>query len=86
MVSRAMEHLRKVKSEDPSHPLIKHKQTDQPAEKVTFGFHILKKFKDPLTRQAEKGIRIFNQDSNVKILNSKSEFNHPPMSRIRIQK
>ena len=87
MVSRAMEHLRKLKSEDPSHPLVKHKQTDHPAEKkVTFGFQILKKFKDPLTRQAEEGIRIFNQDPNVKILNSKSEFNHPPMSRIRIQK
>ena len=33
MVSRAMEHLRKLKSEDPSHPLVKHKQTDHPTEK-----------------------------------------------------
>ena len=44
MVSRAMEHIRKLKSEDPSHPLVKRKQTDYPAEKK------VKKFKDPLTR------------------------------------
>ena len=71
----------------PAHLLVKHKHSDHPTEKrVTFGFNILKKFKDPLTRQAEEGVRIFNQGPSIKIFNSKSEFNHPPMSKIRIDK
>ena len=87
MVTRAKEHLGKLKKDDPAHPLVKHKRTDHPNDKkVTFQFNILEKFKDPLTRQAEEGLRIVKPKPGVKILNSKSEFNHPPISRVQIKK
>ena len=45
---------------------------------------IIKKFKDPLTRQANEAVRINNR-KNDEILNSKSEFNHPPVARITVE-
>ena len=42
-------------------------------------------FKDALTRQAEEAVRIKTRN-NEELLNSKSEFNHPPMARIVVQK
>ena len=44
------------------------------------------KFKDPLTQQADEGLRISKQTKSTTILNSKSEFNHPPIGRIKIAK
>ena len=41
-------------------------------------------FKDPLSRQAREEVRISNPADSAKIFNSKSEFNHPRLARIKI--
>ena len=46
---------------------------------------ITKTFKDALTRQANEAVRIFGRPGH-EILNSKSEFNHPPLSRVVVEK
>ena len=42
-------------------------------------------FRDALTRQADKAIRIFSRE-NSELLNSKSEFNHLPIRRVVVEK
>ena len=42
-------------------------------------------FKDALSRQADEAVRIYAR-KNDELLNSKSEFNHPPVARIMVQK
>jgi hypothetical protein len=44
---------------------------------------ITQKFKD--SRQANEAVTIYTRPSHEK-LNSKSEFNHPPLSRVVIEK
>ena len=46
---------------------------------------ITKKFKDALSRQANEAVRIFNRSSD-QLLNSKAEFNHPPLARVVVEK
>ena len=43
------------------------------------------KFKDALTRQANEAVRIFSRPGH-QLLNSKSEFNHPPLARVTVEK
>ena len=43
------------------------------------------KFKDALTRQANEAVRIYSRPSH-ELLNSKSEFNHPPLARVVVEK
>ena len=55
---------------------------------MTFEFQIKKQFFDPLTRQCEEGMQI-NKAKNTPatiVLNSKSEFNHPPTNRVVVKK
>ena len=48
---------------------------------------ITQKFRDPLTRQVNEAVRIKNRSKNQdELLNSKSEFNHPPLSRVVVEK
>ena len=54
-------------------------------EEVKFRMEITKKFKDALTRQADEAVRIFTQPGH-QLLNSKSEFNHPPLARVVVEK
>ena len=42
-------------------------------------------FRDALTRQAEEAVRIHAR-KNEELMNSKSEFNHPPIARVVVQK
>ena len=88
LVNRATEHLRGLKNNNPANPLVKHQQTQHRGEKkkVRFKINIHQKFPDPLTRQAREGVRISHPADSALILNSKSEFNHPKMARIRIAK
>ena len=58
---------------------------DHADEKVEYRLEITGKFKDALTRQANEGVRINNR-KNTEILNSKSEFNHPPTARVVVDK
>jgi hypothetical protein len=41
--------------------------------------------KDPLSRQANEGVSISNR-RKTELMNSKNEFNHPPIARIRVEK
>ena len=59
--------------------------SDHQDENVKFQMEITQKFKDAMTRQANEAVRIFSRPSH-EILNSKSEFNHPPLSRVVIDK
>ena len=44
-----------------------------------------KKFKDALSRQANEAVRISTRPDR-ELLNSKSEFNHPPLSRVVVER
>ena len=59
--------------------------SDHPAENVKFKMEITKKFKDALTRQANEAVRIYSRPGH-QTLNSKSEFNHPPLNRVVVEK
>ena len=85
---RGAEHVRDYKANKPWNPLAKHNLVSHPDEnkKVRFNLKINKVFKDPLTRQANEGVKIFRSSNQVSILNSKSEFNHPPTNRVTISK
>ena len=87
-VSRAVEHVKGLLKNDKNNPLEKHRRNDHrnDKKKVRFEFNILQRFRDPLTRQAEEGLRIAHKPADVKLLNSKKEFYHPPIARIKIDK
>ena len=54
-------------------------------EEVEFGVEITGIFRDALSRQAIESVRIYSKKSS-EILNSKSEFNHPPTARVMVEK
>ena len=54
-------------------------------EEVEFGVEITGIFRDALSRQANESVRIYSR-KNSEILNSKSEFNHPPTARVMVEK
>ena len=54
-------------------------------EEVEFGVEITGIFRDALSRQANESVRIYSR-KNSEILNSKSEFNHPPTARMMVEK
>ena len=82
---RGLEHLKDLEKKRDKSVLYKHKISDHPHEDVKFKMEITKKFKDALTRQANEAVRIFNRPSH-ETLNSKSEFNHPPLNRVVVEK
>ena len=66
--------------------LYKHKILEHPdEEKIEFKMEITGLFKDALTRQANEAVRIKNCEKS-EILNSKSQFNHPPITRIVVDR
>ena len=85
-VTRGIEHIREIMAEKTKNPMVKHQELKHPGKKVTFEFGLTRKFKDPLTRQAEEGLRISRHTKSSTILNSKSEFNHPPIGEIKVPK
>ena len=54
-------------------------------ENVQFKMEITGTFKDALSRQANEGVWISSRPAH-ELLNSKSEFNHPPTARIIVEK
>ena len=82
---RSMEHIRAYKNKKLSSVLHKHKTLDHIDEEVKFGLEITGMFKDALTRQANESVRIYKRQ-NFELLNSKSEFNHPPTARVMVEK
>ena len=82
---RGAEHLKDLEKKRDKSVLLKHKISDHPHENVKFKMEITKKFTDALTRQANEAVRIFSRPSH-QTLNSKSEFNHPPLNRVVVEK
>ena len=82
---RGGEHLKDLEKNREKSILYKHKMSDHPTENVKFKMEITKKFKDALTRQANEAVRIHSRPGH-QTLNSKSEFNHPPLNRVVVEK
>ena len=82
---RGAEHLKDFEKKGEKSVLYKHKVSDHPNEEVKFKMEITKKFKDALTRQANEAVRIYSRPTH-ETLNSKSEFNHAPLSRVVVEK
>ena len=82
---RSMEHIAALKNKKSSCVLHKHKTLAHIDEEVEFGLEITGIFKDALTRQANESVRIYKRHIS-ELLNSKSEFNHPPTARVMVEK
>ena len=82
---RGAEHVRDLEGGKEKSALFKHKMNDHQNEDVKFQMKITNKFKDALTRQANEAVRIYGVPGS-NLLNSKSEFNHPPMARVVVEK
>ena len=82
---RSSEHLSAFKNQRSDSVLYKHKILEHINEEVEYGLEITGLFKDALTRQANESVRIYNRRGKD-ILNSKSEFNHPPTARVVVEK
>ena len=84
---RGAEHLADFEKKRPNSVILKHKQKEHLEEEMSIRMEITQKFRDPLTRQANEAIRIKYRSKNQgELLNSKSEFNHPPLSRVVVEK
>ena len=82
---RGAEHLKDFEKKREKSVLYKHKVSDHPNEEVKFKMEITQKFKDALTRQANEAVRIYSRPSH-ETLNSKAEFNHPPLAQVVVEK
>ena len=84
---RGAEHMADLENERPKSVLLKHKLKEHQDEEMKIKMKITGKFKDPLTRQANEAVRINQRNKNIgELLNSKSEFNHPPLGRVTVEK
>ena len=82
---RGGEHLAGLRLKRRTNFLFKHKENDHKNEEMHISMKITKRYKDPLSRQANEAVRISNRNKN-EILNSKSEFHHPPLTRITVER
>ena len=82
--TRGAEHMRDFNKGKLDSAMYKHKQNEHEGEEIKYRMEITKKFRDPLTRQANEAVRITSRKKN-EILNSKTEFNHPPVARITVE-
>ena len=83
--TRGAEHLKELEKNKEKSVLFKHKMSEHRTENVKFRMEITQKFKDALTRQANEAVRIFSRP-DTELLNSKSEFNHPPLARVVVER
>ena len=82
---RGVEHMNGFKNMRNDNALYKHKANDHKDEEMSFRMEITKKFSDPLSRQANEAVRISERKKH-ELLNSKNEFNHPPIARISVER
>ena len=82
---RGAEHLKQLEKKSEKSVLFKHQMAAHPNEMVKFKMEITGKFKDALTRQSNEAVRISNRPRH-ELLNSKSEFNHPPLARVVVER
>ena len=81
---RGIEHVRGLNGKKLDNMLYKHKILEHAHEEVDFKMEITGVFKDALTRQAEEAVRIKSR-KNSELMNSKSQFNHPPIARVVVE-
>jgi hypothetical protein len=81
---RGREHLTDLEKKRKHSVLFKHKEIEHKGEEMKISMEISKKFKDPLTRQANEAVRI-NGRNKIELMNSKTEFNHPPIARVTVE-
>ena len=82
---RGKEHVDAYRRKNSDSVLYKHKLVEHENENVDFVMEITGVFRDALTRQADEAVRI-QARKNEELMNSKSEFNHPPIARVVVQK
>ena len=82
---RGIEHVNQLAGKKSDSVLYKHKLMDHKDEEVESKMEITGIFKDALSRQAKEAVRIQSRKPS-EIMNSKSEFNHPPIARIIVEK
>ena len=82
---RGGEHLRDLEKKKLNSVLYKHVKNDHDNQEVKFEMEITQKFKDALSRQANEAVRIYSRPDH-ELLNSKAEFNHPPLARVVVEK
>ena len=80
-----MEHIKAFEGKKSHSVMYKHKMMDHEEENVEFDLEITGVFKDALSRQANESVRIYSRQSS-EILNSKSEFHHPPTARVVVER
>ena len=84
---RGAEHMADFQNKRSNSVLITYKVKEHQDEEMKIKMKITGKFRDPLTRQANEAVRISQRNkNNGELLNSKSEFNHPPLGRITVEK
>ena len=76
--TRATEHMRDFNKGNLDSAMFKHRQNEHEGEEMKFRMEITKKFRDPLTRQANEAVRISGRNKE-ELLNSKNEFKHPQL-------
>ena len=82
---RSLEHIKAFEGKKSHSVMYKHKMMDHEEENVEFDLEITGVFKDALSRQANESVRIYSRQSS-EILNSKSEFHHPPTARVVVER
>ena len=82
---RGIEHVRSYNGKKEESVLYKHKLLEHENEEVDFKMEITGIFKDPLSRQAEESVRIQARQKS-ELMNSKSQFNHPPIARVVVER
>ena len=82
---RGIEHLKSYFGKKDDSVLYKHKMLEHKDEDVEYKMEITGVFRDALSRQADESVRIQGR-KNTELMNSKSEFNHPPIARVIVEK
>ena len=82
---RSLEHIKAFEAQKSHSMMYKHQMLDHKDEKAEFDLEITGIFKDALSRQANESVRIYSHQGS-EILNSKSEFHHPPTARVVVER
>jgi hypothetical protein len=82
---RGIEHIRALNKKHFDSVLYKHQIIEHENEDADFQMEITGVFKDAISRQADEAVRINSRQSH-ELMNSKSQFNHPPVARIVVEK
>ena len=80
-----MSDVRALKNKQEDSVLYKHQIVEHGGNEAKCQMEITVVFSDALSRQADEAVRISSR-KNKELMNSKTEFNHPPIARVVIEK